>query len=345
MNENLVECSSPPLVSVIVPAHNATGYLRRVLPALKVSTFKNFEVIVVNDHSSDDTAGVAVELGARVVDNELEANPSNARNRGVAQAAGELLVFIDSDVEPHPDALEKFVEGFETHPEVGAIFGSYDSDPASRSWISRFKNLMHHYVHQQHRGRAATFWTGCGAVRRRVFDQTGPFRPVSMCCVEDIDYGHRLNAAGFVVLLDPQIQGKHLKCWTLRSLLAADVLHRAVPWTIMMIDRRKADSTLNLGGGQMISALGALLIFPVVGLFSWDHAVSGVAVLLGSIAILNRPYLSCMTRLAGLRFALFCFGMLVFYYWYGIFGMGLGAILYPFLRSGKNRAASQAERG
>ena len=90
--------------------------------------------------------------------------------------------------------------------------------------MSAFRNLLHHHVHQTGAGPADTFWTGLGAVRRAAFLDIGGFDEARYPhpSVEDIDLGRRLSDAGQPILLDPTIQGTHLKAWT----LAFDALDR-----------------------------------------------------------------------------------------------------------------------
>lgn len=78
--------------------------------------------------------------------------------------------------------------------QVDALIGSYDDDPKSPDFISQYRNLMHCSVHQTGRSEASTFWSGCGAIRREVFLESGGFdetyvRPA----IEDIELGYRLT--------------------------------------------------------------------------------------------------------------------------------------------------------
>ena len=152
-------------LSVIVPVHQASSILADTLDALASSDFprERWELIVVDDASTDDSS----LIGARYADTIVRLpgrpkGPAYARNRGFEVARGEIVVFIDSDVRVHPDTLSGFAECFEREPEVAAVFGSYDDDPPAPGIVSQYRNLLHHYVHQQSAGDAETFWAGCG---------------------------------------------------------------------------------------------------------------------------------------------------------------------------------------
>ena len=62
-----------------------------------------------------------------------------------------------------------------TDPDMVALFGSYDDEPAETNLLSQYKNLLHHYVHQTSQEDAFSFWTGCGAIRRDIFMEMGGF--------------------------------------------------------------------------------------------------------------------------------------------------------------------------
>jgi GT2 family glycosyltransferase len=255
---------SPVALSVVIPATNRPPTLDRCLTAARAAAGPDDEIVVV------DGPG---ELGAVA-----------ARNVGAARARHSVLVFVDADVEVHPDALERARAAFDD-PETTAVFGSYDDSPSVATTVSTFRNLLHHHVHQANAGPTATFWTGLGAVRRDAFDAVGGFDAdrYRAPSIEDIDLGRRLAERGARIHLDPDIQGKHLKAWTLRSLVWTDFAARGVPWVALMWRARTVPKFLNLGLHHRISALAS------VG--------SVVALVLGSLAV----FAGCLALLVGLN--------------------------------------------
>ncbi len=151
-------------VSVIVPVYNDACNLRRCLTALAARP-PGCEVLVVDDGSTDDSSSVAATFGARVLRLEANRGPAAARNHGARHAHGEILFFVDADVVLAPGALERAGATFAAHPGLAAVFGSYDARPHAPGLVSRYRNLLHHYVHQTANPEASTFWAGCGAVR------------------------------------------------------------------------------------------------------------------------------------------------------------------------------------
>jgi glycosyltransferase involved in cell wall biosynthesis len=257
-----------PVVSVIVPVFNGRRFLPRCLDAIQRSSFRRFEVIVVDDASTDDSAAIARAHGAQVASLPVQSGPGAARNHGVRAARGPIVFFVDADVVIHADSMARVVADLHAHPDVAAVFGSYDDTPAESNFVSQYKNLYHHFTHQQANEDAATFWAGCGAVRREVFLTSGGFdharypRP----SIEDIELGYRLRRLGHRILLDRQLQGKHLKRWTLGSMLRADIRDRAIPWSQLILSSGSLVNDLNLKRSERLCAalvVLALALLPV----------------------------------------------------------------------------------
>jgi glycosyltransferase involved in cell wall biosynthesis len=262
-----------PVISVIVPVRNSPRELRQCLERLLASNYSDFEVIVVDDGSTDDTAQVPVELGALVLQLGHRRGPAAARNRGAGLARGEYLFFLDADVCVYPETLQEVHNSFAMNPDLDAVFGSYDTRPLGMNVLSEYKNLFHHFVHQHGREEATTFWTGCGAIRRSAFREIGGFSAhYSRPSIEDIELGRRLHAAGRRIMLNKRIQVTHLKYWSLWSIVKTDVLDRGIPWTQLILREGRMPNDLNLKVSQRISvvlAYGLLASFLIGVWYYW----------------------------------------------------------------------------
>ena len=278
-----------PRLSVVIPVHNGRDYLPRCLKALAESTRPADEVLVVDDGSTDNTVSIAHAHDVSVI--ELHDNPHGpayARNRGSVVATGDVLVFIDADVVVHADTLERIESTFVQEPAVQALFGSYDDNPPSPEVASRFKNLLHHYVHQHGNRNATTFWAGCGAIRKQVFLAAGGFaesylRP----SIEDIELGLRMHRANAVIRLCPEIQATHLKRWTLLGLWRTDIFCRAVPWTRIILSEGRLSTDLNLDWRSRMSAatswLSVAMSLASVALLRFGTGTLGLWLALGAL--------------------------------------------------------------
>lgn len=251
-------------LSVVMPVRDGAGFLPHTLSALRGSDLppSSWELIVVDDGSRDGSAEIAAEYADRVIRLPAPAGgPPAARNRGAEVAQAPVIVFVDADICVHGDALRRIRDVLAGAEDISAVFGAYDLTPAAPAMISQYRNLLHSYVHRRDAGEAATFWTGLGAIRRRVFEECRGFDERER--LDDVELGYRVSALGHRIVLNPDIQGTHLKRWTLSSVITTDVLDRGVPWVRLLLQRRRPPgwATLNVRGlEQLLTAVTGLAI-------------------------------------------------------------------------------------
>lgn len=111
-----------PLISVVIPAYNEEKYLSACLEAFKYQTFKNYEIIVIDNNSKDKTAEIAKKYGARVVREKVQ-GMIPARERGFREANSEIIARTDADTIVTPDWLEIIYSSFKKNPKVVAVTG------------------------------------------------------------------------------------------------------------------------------------------------------------------------------------------------------------------------------
>ena len=271
-------------VSVVIPAYNAARFLDACLAHLSASTIAPLECIVVDDGSTDDTAGVARRHGATVIATDARSGPAHARNLGAQRATGEVLFFLDADVCVHPGTVHSVAASFAADPALDALIGAYDDAPRSADFLSQYKNLMHAFVHRTGREHASTFWSGCGAIRRSVFlEHSGFDESYDRPAIEDIELGYRLARAGRKIVLDPELTVKHLKKWTFWGLVKSDIFDRGIPWTELILRDRCMPNDLNIQLSQRVSVA---LVFVLLGLSSFAAVRWGGAFLTPLFALL-----------------------------------------------------------
>ena len=220
----------PVAVSVVLPVHNGTETLGPSLRALRRSLERcaargwTAEVLVVDDRSTDGSARFAASFGAdRVLPLPAgQTGAAAARNHGAAHARGEVLLFVDADVEVAPDALPRLLaplfaaRGETTRADapnpVDASIGVYAPCPAELGLWSRVKDLSIRMNHGRGGHEIPWFWTALGAVRRAAFERVGGFdvhRFGSGATIEDMDLGFRLSAAGFRIVQVADARARH----------------------------------------------------------------------------------------------------------------------------------------
>ncbi len=196
-----------PRVSVIVPAYNAEKTIGEALASVFAQTYRDFEVIVVDDGSKDETRAVLARYGSDITCVEqANAGPGRARNAGIQRARGELVAFLDADDVWLPEKLARQVEYFDEFPATGLLHAGAYLDSRNGAHVVSLKN-------------PATVPAGCAAplsppshlfceifetdveirtltvmVRRSVFEDVGGFDERREMHVEDWDLWLRIAA-------------------------------------------------------------------------------------------------------------------------------------------------------
>lgn len=310
----------PQFVSVIVPVFNGGNFLHQCLDALFSSDYEDFEVIVIDDGSTDDSAQISREKGAEVISSSYrQSGPAAARNLAAKRAKGEILLFIDADVVVKTDTISKVANRFANNSEYSALFGSYDDSPFEKNFLSQYKNLQHHFVHQTSNPEASTFWTGLGAIRRETFLEMGGFdcRQFTVPSIEDIELGVRLKNDGHRILLDRDIQAKHLKKWEIFSLVKTDVFCRAMPWSKLLLTSQGMINDMNLKTSDRVCAAFVGFSILLVPFIFWQPVLL-ILLLAFLLAILffNRKIFIFFSKKKGILFAVLTYPWQFFYFFY-----------------------------
>jgi glycosyltransferase involved in cell wall biosynthesis len=316
-----------PQLSIIIPAYNAGATLAACLGAIFAQAVDDVEVIVIDDGSNDDTRQVALRYPATLLALPDNRGPSAARNHGAAHAKGQFLFFMDADVALSKEALARGRVLIE-QPGVDAVVGSYDDEPAVRTLVSQFKNLAHHYFHQRSGPYATTLFGACSLIRRELFVAVGGFDERRRL-LEDVELGYRLIARGARIRLEPGLQVKHLKHWTLALLLRTDVTRRAIPWVTLLLDYRHLPKDLNFDVGQRLAAGLALGMGPLAlaAIFN-PRILIALLPMLAAAAWVNRGLYRLFWRRGGFKLMMAGFFLQQFYYLYSVVGLVVGVAVH-----------------
>jgi glycosyltransferase involved in cell wall biosynthesis len=196
-----------PLISVVIPAYNEERFLKKTLLSLQKQTYPNFEVIVVDNGSTDKTADIAKAHGARVI-SEPQKGVARARQTGFLASSGELIAMTDADTIVPPDWLKRITEHFSKDKKIIGLTGVYyfySGSIFSRltvkilwSWFGQIVWQIIALAGQR------PFLTGSNcAVRKEVFLACGGFN-TKLAALEDWDLGIRLRQFGDIKF-DPSL--------------------------------------------------------------------------------------------------------------------------------------------
>ena len=325
-----------PAISVIVPVHQMSDHFERCLTAITRLNPPPRELIVVVDGGCERARAAAASAGAIVKTTQRCLGPAAARNLGAQTAVGEFLFFVDSDVRVPVNAIEKLQCIFSQTNRPDAIIGSYDDMPPESNFLSRYKNLLQHFVHQTAKGDISTFWGACGAINRTAFTAVGGFdERYDKPSIEDIELGYRLRDNAYNIQMSKTLQVTHLKRWSAGSLFISDFFRRAIPWSRLILSSGPMDDTLNIQRTERFKVSVLYLLLIQLLLLPFFSSILYSALITASIlAVADTRLLRFFREKHGLFFA----GRALFWHWlyygYSGFAFGLGVERIAMLKYG-----------
>lgn len=194
-----------PAVSVVMAAYNGAALIGATIESLKAQRFTDFEVVIVDDCSTDDTRSVLRSIADprfRVIEAEANVGPVRARNRAVEASRGHYIAALDQDDLCTPDRIEKQVAYLGTHPDVVLVASAADiltgenlrpstlpavTTPALVEWMLQISNPL--------------VWSSV-MLRASAARQLAPFTRPDRLYAEDFDLYHRLRRFGRIARID-----------------------------------------------------------------------------------------------------------------------------------------------
>jgi len=152
LNTSTLQHNNTLTLSLIIPVHRGGEKFRQCMSSVLATNPQPDEIIIVADGGTADTPLPANRRNIKILETKCPGGPAYARNLGAKHAKGDILFFIDADVLISPDAIARVKKTLAAQPEISALIGSYDDSPGERNFLSQYRNLLHHYVHQTAKG-------------------------------------------------------------------------------------------------------------------------------------------------------------------------------------------------
>ncbi|HXJ35644.1 MAG TPA: glycosyltransferase family 2 protein [Candidatus Eisenbacteria bacterium] len=295
--------ATAPKVSVVIPVYNAETTLTECLTRLYESRFQDFEAIVVDDGSTDQSSTIAGTFPVRIVPTAGRVGPAAARNLGARMATGEVLFFIDSDVMVRPETLPLLAESFEAG-DVDGLCGVQAAQMRYTNLASQYKNLWMRWTYLRQTGDVPLFYTTAAAIRREAFLRVGGFdQGYATPNVEDTAFGQKLARLGVRVRVHPDLEVEHVKQYNLWSMLRTDFM-RSVSLTRLKL-RHPSDLAQNNTSvpSSYVASVPLACLTLLIALVGLAFRLPGTAALAGAgvagVMGLNWEFLTAIRRADG----------------------------------------------
>jgi glycosyltransferase involved in cell wall biosynthesis len=294
-------------ISVIIPNRNGAATLGKCLAAALASRHDNFEVIVVDDGSEDDSVEVIKGFPCQLIRLAQHSGAAKARNTGARHSRGDVLFFTDADCLLEPDSLAIASETLARAGPNSVAGGTYTPLPHDRRFFSIFQSVFIHYCETRNPLRPDYLATHALAIPAQLFRQSGGFREEFLPILEDVEFSHRLRRMGYSLVMNPALQVQHIFGFSLFRSLANAVI-KTKYWTLysigngdLLADSGTASRGLKLNAAVYFLGLLLLLLFFATG------SVLFLSALAAAIALNlygNRGLLRAFVDAGGFRFAL-----------------------------------------
>ncbi|MFI5251106.1 MAG: glycosyltransferase [Bacteroidota bacterium] len=295
-----------PLVSVIIPVRNGAATIQTCLVSIKRSYYKNIEVIVVDDHSTDSTREIARQFEINLLEVGEGKGANNARNFGASHAQGDIFIFIDSDIVIRRETILGIVESL-SEEGLDAVVGIYTAQHRHENLVSQYKNLWVRYSYIKSLPEIDWLFGAISGIKRAAFQQLGGFN-VELLAVhghDDIELGKRFSKAKLNIHLNMDIEVEHLKRYTLASFIRNEY-HRSEGFAELATQLGETRGSVKRGfvnvyPSFVISTLFVVLLFvalisAVLGFISYEYLLP----LMGVYILLNIRFLNYLEQVRGL---------------------------------------------
>lgn len=292
------------MISIVIPTYNASRFIPDLLGSIFKQAVDDMEVIIVDDCSTDNTVELVKQHNVRLIEMEKNGGPAKARNKGVREAKGDIIFFLDSDVVVLNGTLKAVKEYFQKNPSAKCVIGICDTKSLNTGFVPNYM-AMFEYIHLigTPGNKVSVFAPRCGAMKRDFFINIGGYNEsYKGADVEDFELARRVNRTDPIILNEKMLV-RH-KFATFKQAVR-NYFKRTVMWVHLFIKEKKLDNAGPTAPSNGIAALCAfasfvlLFLMPVAPLFK-----NAVIFLLIIFFMANLKWWNFMRKEAGLLFAI-----------------------------------------
>jgi len=323
-------------VSVIIPNYQGAGTIAKCLEAVLASRYQNFELIVVDDCSQDNSIEIIKAFPCKLIRLHAHGGVSQARNMGASQSKGDILFFTDSDCLLQQDTLSIINRTLSVTNQTVAdqtvanqsmvIGGTYTRIPFDNNFFGLFQSVFINYSETRGMHQPDYIAGHAMVIDAQIFKKNGGFTEHFMPILEDVDFSHRLRQAGYRLVINPAIQVQHIFNFSLLGSLH-NAVRKSMYWTIyslnygdVLVDSGTASIGLKINVLAFLSVISFLLAFIITGNYNY---LGFVPFILAVDLFVNRGLVMAFYHSKGLSFTLAATSYYLFIY---SMAVGLGAL-------------------
>jgi glycosyltransferase involved in cell wall biosynthesis len=314
-------------ISVIIPNHDGSTTIGKCLEAAFSSNHKNFEVVVVDDFSEDNSVEIIKGFPCKLVLLDKHSGASKARNVGALNSRGDILFFTDSDCLLQKNALSVAEKSFSEFGADAVIGGTYTLIPYDKSFFSSFQSVFVNFSETKKANNADYIAAHAMVIDAQTFEQNRGFPENFLPILEDVEFSHRLRRAGCRLIMNPGILVQHIFNFSLiDSVLNA--IRKSMYWT--MYSTKNKDLLTDSGSASLelkTNVLSQLLNFILVVLWIFTQRSFFLYPLLLIFAFnisVNRILIRAFYEAKGFMFAFLASLYYIFIY---AFAVGAGSVV------------------
>jgi cellulose synthase/poly-beta-1,6-N-acetylglucosamine synthase-like glycosyltransferase len=310
-------------ISIVVPCFNAQETIEKCISALLEQDYsEGYEIVMVDDGSTDDAAKIIKKCKKIKYIFQKNAGPAKARNNGWKKAAGDIVVFTDSDCVPEKDWLKEMIKPFATNFKIGAVGGAYNKTINSNSLLA---NLIGEEIKFRYRN-IGKYTDAHGsyslAVRREVLKKVGGFdESYPVATAEDWDLCYKIIKVGYKIYFNKAAKVGHHHPTSLIKYLKTQFRHGYYRMKLYRDNPSKASGDKYSGNAKyVVCCSGFSLFFLILSIF-YRPLMLSFLILFFALLILNSKLFFYLYKKYGFMFALkdLCLQILRGFAW--LFGM------------------------
>jgi len=199
-----------PSLSIIIPNYNGIRTIGLCLEALSAFRDEACEIVVVDDCSRDGSVEVIEKYPCKLIRLRAHAGASGARNAGASASRGEHLFFIDNDCIVTDGTVPRVRKNISEQPPDVVVGGTYTAVPYDAGFFSSFQSAFINYFETKNINAPDYIATHALLIRAASFKEMGGFKEDFLPILEDVEFCHRLRRNGFRLIMDPDLQVRHI---------------------------------------------------------------------------------------------------------------------------------------